>query len=94
MYNCQRNTCVGNKKGNQACVPAGKTHAQETKKEIRHVCRQGKHMRRKRKKKLGMCAGRENTCVGNKKRKLGMCASRENTCVETKKRNQVCKEQK
>ena len=42
----RENTCVGNKKGNQACVPAGKTHAQETKNEIRYVCQQGKHMRR------------------------------------------------
>ena len=38
------------------------------KKEIRYVCRQEKHMRRKQKRKLGMCAGRENTCVGNEKR--------------------------
>ena len=67
MYNCQRNTCAGNEKRNQVCMPAGKTHAQETKNEIRHVCRQEKHMRRKQKRKLGMCAGRENTCVGNKK---------------------------
>ena len=44
-------------------------------------------MRRKRKTKSGMYAGRENTCVGNPKRKLGMCAGRENTCVESEKRN-------
>ena len=37
------------------------------KKEIRYVCRQGKHMRRKQKRKLGMCASRENTCVETKK---------------------------
>ena len=40
----------------------------ETKKEIRYVCRQGKHMRRKRKTKSGMYAGRKNTCVGSEKR--------------------------
>ena len=64
----RENTCVGNKKGNQVCVPAEKTHAQETKKEIRYVCRQGKHMRRKRKTKSGMYASRENTCVESEKR--------------------------
>ena len=37
------------------------------KKEIRYVCRQGKHMRRKQKRKLGMCVGRENTCVESEK---------------------------
>ena len=47
-------------------------------------------MRRKQKRKLGMCAGRENTCVGNKKRKSGMYASRKNTCVGNEKRNQAC----
>ena len=64
----RENKSVESEKRNQACVPAGKTHAQETKKEIRYVCQQRKHMRRKRKTKLGMCAGRENTCVETKKR--------------------------
>ena len=68
MYNCQRNTCAGNEKRNQVCMPTGKTHAQETKNEIRYVCRQEKHMRRKRKTKSGMYASRKNTCVGSEKR--------------------------
>ena len=38
------------------------------KKEIRYVCRQGKHMCSKRKTKSGMYAGRENTCVASEKR--------------------------
>ena len=42
----RENTCVETKKRNQVCMPAGKTHAQETKNEIRYVCQQGKHMRR------------------------------------------------
>ena len=37
------------------------------KKEIRYVCQQEKHMRRKRKTKSGMYAGRENTCVEGEK---------------------------
>ncbi len=64
----RENTCVGNEKRNQVCMPAGKTHVSEMKKEIRYVCRQRKHMRRKQKRKLGMCAGRENTCVESEKR--------------------------
>ena len=46
MYAGRENTCVETKKRNQVCMPAGKTHAQETKNEIRYVCQQGKHMRR------------------------------------------------
>ena len=42
----RKNTCVGSEKRNQACVSVEKTHAQETKNEIRYVCQQGKHMRR------------------------------------------------
>ena len=81
----RENTCVGNKKENQVCVPAEKTHAQKAKNEIRHVCRQGKHMRRKRKTKLGMCAGMENTCVENKKGNQ-VCVPAEKThAQETKK---------
>ena len=40
--------------------------------EIRHVCRQ-ENMRRKRKAKSGMYAGRENTCVGNENEIRHVC---------------------
>ena len=48
------------------------------KKEIKYVCRQGKHMRRKRKTKSGMYASRENTCVESEKRNQA-CVSVEKT---------------
>ena len=37
MYAGRENTCVESEKRNQVCMPAEKTHAQETKNEIRYV---------------------------------------------------------
>ena len=54
MCASRENTCVEGEKRNQVCVLVEKTHAYKAKKEIRYVCRQGKHMRRRRKTKLGM----------------------------------------
>ena len=60
------------------------------KKEIRYVCRQGKHMRRKQKKEIRYVCRQGKHMRRKQKRKLGMCAGRENTCVESEKQNQVC----
>ena len=62
MYASRKNTCVGSEKRNQVCMPVEETHAQETKNEIRYVCQQGKHMRRKRKTKLGMSRIKTQNC--------------------------------